>query len=83
MKYKQIGIEKDKQRLINELKTYNNQTLINFYLQRLDVEKSFIKDAMEKEIKNRLEKEFAMLWKNQPIKDVPMQRLLDQHNLIN
>mgnify|MGYP003117276046 FL=1 len=81
MKYKQIGIEKDKQRLINELKTYNNQTLINFYLQRLDVKKSFIKDAMEKEIKNRLEKEFAMLWKNQRIKDVPMQRLLDQHNL--
>ena len=81
MKYKQIGIEKDKQRLINELKTYNNQTLINFYLQRLDVKKSFIKDAMEKEIKNRLEKEFAMLWKNQRIKDVPMQTLLDQHNL--
>ena len=81
MKYKQIGIEKDKQRLINELKTYNNQTLINFYLQRLNVKKSFIKDAMEKEIKNRLEKEFAMLWKNQRIKDIPMQRLLDQHNL--
>jgi len=81
MEYKQIGIEKDKQRLINELKTYNNQTLVNFYLQRLNVKKSFIKDAMEKEIKNRLEKEFAMLWKNQRIKDVPMQRLLDQHNL--
>ena len=81
MKYKQIGIEKDKQRLINELKTYNNQTLINFYLQCLNVKKSFIKDAMEKEIKNRLEKEFAMLWKNQRIKDIPMQRLLDQHNL--
>ena len=81
MEYKQIGIEKDKQRLINELKTYNNQTLVNFYLQRLNVKKSFIKDAMEKEIKNRLEKEFAMLWRNQRIKDVPMQRLLDQHNL--
>jgi translation elongation factor EF-G len=81
MKYKQIGIEKDKQRLANELKTINNQTLINFYLQRLDVKKSFIKDAIEKEIKNRLEKEFSMLWKNQPIKDIPMQRLLDQHNL--
>jgi hypothetical protein len=81
MKYKQIGIEKDKQRLTNELKTINNQTLINLYLQRLDVKKSYIKDAMEKEIKNRLEKEFAMLWKNQRIKDVPMQTLLDQHNL--
>ena len=81
MEYKQIGIEKDKQRLINELKTYNNQTLVNFYLQRLNLKKSFIKDAMEKEIKNRLEKEFAMVWKNQRIKDVPMQRLLDQHNL--
>ena len=83
MEYKQIGIEKDKERLINELKTYNNQTLINFYLQRLDVKKSYIKDAMEKEIKDRLAKEFAMTWKNQRIKDVPMHRLLAQHNLIN